>query len=98
MCELNPIVRELLTNPAFALCVRQSLDTPDLVTEFCRLYKIRLPEIPRTPIEQLIDKQTGYAEDKYRDFFHEFLPFVHRCVYQPMIPTWQAYRDKMSES
>ena len=78
------VIQSLLMDPAFSLCLDECLGEPDLISNFCRLYDVSLPRQPRNGLEAMIDKVTGYRQATDNNFFAEFIPFVHRCVYLPL--------------
>ncbi|AGQ31627.1 hypothetical protein M495_14500 [Serratia liquefaciens ATCC 27592] len=85
------ILITLMFDLRFNKCLKECLATEELVTNFCRLYEVEMPRQPRNPIEAMIDKSTGYAEDSWRKFFAVFIPFVYDCVYtrvceNPILP------------
>ena len=63
-------------DPAFMACLLESIDTPELVAQFNRLYGATLGA-RATTIEQLIDRATG----KERDDMRAFTEFVHFSIY-----------------
>lgn len=85
------ITLTLLRDPRFSRCIEMSLEVEELVSNFCRLYTVELPRTPRTGLEAMIDKATGYADECWRKFFLVFIPFVYDCVYtrvceNPILP------------
>ncbi|EPK7688551.1 hypothetical protein K7Y63_004163 [Serratia marcescens] len=75
------ILKALAVDPRFMQCIEESLLTDELVSNFCRLYKVELPREPRNGLEAMIDKTTGYTEGAWRTFFAVFIPFVYDCIY-----------------
>jgi hypothetical protein len=63
-------------DPAFQACLRESIETPELVAGFDRLYGANLVT-RRAPIDAMIDKATGKQENDVR----AFVAFVHDCIY-----------------
>ena len=63
-------------DPAFDRCMHEASTTPELVEQFDRLYGCSLSRA-RSPIEQMIDKATGYQDDQLR----KFTEFVHDSIY-----------------
>ncbi len=81
----------LLTDLRFSECLEESFSTDELVSNFCRLYKVELPRTPSNGLEAMVDKATGYADDCWGKFFDAFIPFVYDCVYtriceNPILP------------
>lgn len=79
-----PVIHSLITAPAFSLILDRCLDEPKLIENFTRLYGVGLPRKPESPIAAMVDEVTGFRDEQYREFFSEFIPFVHRCVYLPL--------------
>lgn len=63
-------------DPAFMACLREAIETPELVANFDRLYGASLTA-KRSPIEEMVDAATGKQEDDMR----AFVGFVHEGVY-----------------
>lgn len=84
------VIHDLLTDPAFCLCLEHCLQEPELVSNFCRLYEVDLPRQPRNGLEAIVDEVTGYRKDTYDKFFTAFIPFLHRAVYQPLKSQFEA--------
>jgi len=63
-------------DPAFMACFKSAISTHELVQQFDRLYGCSLSRA-RSPIEQMIDKATGYQDDQLR----KFTEFVHDSIY-----------------
>ena len=63
-------------DPAFIVCLRESIAAPELVANFSRLYGATLGA-RSTPIEQMVDMATGKAKDDMR----AFVGFVHFSIY-----------------
>jgi hypothetical protein len=63
-------------DPAFAVCVREAIATPELMQQFDRLYGATLVSRKST-IERMIDVATGKQHDDMR----AFCEFVHDCIY-----------------
>jgi hypothetical protein len=52
-------------DPAFMRCIEEASSTPELITEFDRLYGCKVGRIGfGAPIEQLIDRVTGFQNDQ----------------------------------
>lgn len=60
---------------SYMVCLRETVNTPELVQEFERLYGTNLVRV--TPIEEMIDRATGKREDDIQ----AFLRFVWNCVF-----------------
>lgn len=65
-------------DPAFMACLKEAIETPELVVEFNRLYEASLGK-PLSPIEKMVDKACGKDESDMRGF----IEFVHDCIYTP---------------
>lgn len=63
-------------DPAFQLCLHDAIETRELVQQFDRLYGATLTT-RATPLERMIDKATGKADDDMR----AFVEFVHDGIY-----------------
>ena len=63
-------------DPAFIVCLRESIAVPELVANFNRLYGATLGA-RSTPIEQMVDMATGKTKDDMR----AFVEFVHFSIY-----------------
>lgn len=77
----EPPIGPCIMDPAFHGCVRASLDTPELVENFDRLYGYNLSR-RGTPIEVAVDDITGRTEAGVR----AFMVFVRDCVYTRLAP------------
>jgi hypothetical protein len=64
------------TDPAFVACLDEAISTPELVTNFDRLYGADLRQ-RRAPIIRMVDEATGKMADDMREFVH----FVHQSLY-----------------
>jgi len=65
-------------DPAFIRCVMEAIETPELVEQFDRLKNTRLSKMGTlSPINQMVDKATGFQDDQMRTFSE----FVHDLVY-----------------
>jgi hypothetical protein len=65
-------------DPAFVKCVEEGISEPEFVTNYDRLYKRNLSRVIKaSPIEQMVDKATGFQQAEFRMFSE----FVHSCVY-----------------
>jgi hypothetical protein len=62
-------------DPAFMACLREAIDTPELVEQFDRLYGASLAA--RRPIDAMVGKVTGKQQDDMR----AFVGFVHDGIY-----------------
>ncbi|MEL4016978.1 hypothetical protein [Dryocola clanedunensis] len=78
---MNEAMQELLTNPRFAAVLDKCLEEEELITQFERLTGITRPPARRSPIEVMVDKATGFAQDQWEAFFTEFIPFVYRYIW-----------------
>jgi hypothetical protein len=74
-------MRELLTNPRFAAVLDKCLDEEELIVQFERLYGISRPPVRRSPLEAMVDKATGFAQEQWGAFFNEFIQFVYECIW-----------------
>jgi hypothetical protein len=63
-------------DPAFVVCVRETIATPELMQQFDRLYGATLVSRKST-IERMIDVVTGKQHDDIRTFYE----FVHNSIY-----------------
>ena len=63
-------------DPAFAACLREAIETPELVAQFDRLYGANLVT-RQAPLASMIDKATGKQADDMRGF----VEFVHNAIY-----------------
>lgn len=63
-------------DPAFLACLGEAINTPELVRQHDRLYGSTLMSRV-TPIERMVDKATGKADDDMK----AFVEFVHRYIY-----------------
>lgn len=61
-------------------CIREALNTPEFIEQYNRLNGSRIGK-PRAPIEQMIDKITGYEKDQMYKFFN----FVRDYVWIPLL-------------
>lgn len=84
----------LLTDPAFKICLEQSLDETEFVSGFCRIYEVDLPRQPRNALDMMVDEATGYRKDCFDKFFTAFIPFVYRVVYLPLKSQFEAGQVK----
>lgn len=75
------IIIALAADPRFGQCIEECLKEPELVENFERIYDVRRPRTPATPLEEMVDKVTGYADDSWRKFFTAFITFVYDAVY-----------------
>jgi hypothetical protein len=75
----------LMSDPAFTLILERCLEEREFIEQFERLSGVSRPRAPSSPIIAIVDKVTGYADDQWKNFFSEFIPFVHRCVYEPLL-------------
>ncbi|WP_207205554.1 hypothetical protein [Serratia sp. 1D1416] len=75
------IIIALAADPRFGQCIEESLKTPELVENFERLYDVRRPRMPASPMEAIVDKVTGYADSEWRKFFTAFITFVYDAIY-----------------
>ena len=74
------VARTLISDPAFTLILERCLEEKEFIEQFERLSGVTRPRAPTAPIIAIVDKVTGYADDQWRNFFSEFIPFVHRWV------------------
>jgi len=66
------------SDPAFNRCVMDALEAGELIDQFDRLYGCKMARIGKgAPIEQVIDKVTGFQDEQLR----KFSEFVHDSVY-----------------
>ncbi len=61
---------------AFLRCLLEAIDTPELVSNFDRLYGATLTA-RTSPIARMVDEATGKREDDFR----AFVEFVHYGIY-----------------
>lgn len=87
----------LLTDPAFKICLERSLEEPELIAQFSRLYGVELPRQPRNALDLMVDEATGYRKDCFDKFFTAFIPFVHRAVYLPLLSKFSAEQPVKGE-
>lgn len=90
----HEVIRTLVSDPAFSLCLDRCLEEPELISNFCRLYEVELPRPPRNGLDVLVDEATGYRKDTFDKFFTAFIPFVHRVVYLPLKSQFEAGQVK----
>lgn len=68
--------------PRFPDVLARCAATPELVSEFDRLTGTSLSKIGfRSPIDHMIDEATGFERDQLR----QFVQFVFRYVYVPLL-------------
>lgn len=79
------VARTLISDPAFTLMLERCLEEKEFIEQFERLSGVTRPREPSHPIIAIVDKVTGYTDDQWRKFFSEFIPFVHRSVYEPLL-------------
>ncbi|MEI7341239.1 hypothetical protein WCT87_07100 [Pectobacterium brasiliense] len=87
------VARTLISDPAFALILERCLEEEEFIEQFERLSGVTRPRTPSDPLIAMVDKVTGYADDQWRNFFSEFIPFVHRCVYEPLLAQYSNQRE-----
>ena len=63
-------------DPAFIRCAHEAIETPELVSNFNRLYGATLGARV-SPIEAMVDKATGKADADMQ----AFVEFVHNGIY-----------------
>lgn len=78
------IMMDLVADPAFYHVLELCLEEDELVSQFCRLYVVSPSRQPRNGLEAMVDQVTGYRQATDNNFFAEFIPFVHRCIYLPL--------------
>lgn len=61
-------------DPAYHICARAALNTPELVANFDRLWGFKKPG---SPLDRMIDDAAGAAEARAK----AFAEFVRDCVY-----------------
>ena len=86
----DDVLTALATEPMFSVVVEQCLLEEELVSNFERLHDVSRPSTRRTPIEQMVDKSTGFSDDQWAQFLSAFIPFVYRCV-------WLTWEGRFSE-
>ncbi|HAH8787713.1 TPA: hypothetical protein HIQ84_001866 [Escherichia coli] len=87
----TPVKVALLTNPLFSEVLERCLQEEELIEQFERLSGVKRPASPKTGIEALVDKATGYTDEQWETFFSEFIPFVHDCVWLTWEGRFQEY-------
>ena len=75
------IIVALVADPRLQQCIEECLKEPELIENFERIYDVRRPRTPANPLEEMVDKVTGYADDAWRKFFTAFITFVYDAVY-----------------
>lgn len=88
------VIHNLMTEPAFSICLDRCMEEPEFISNFCRLYEVELPRQPRNGLEAMVDEATGYRKDTFDKFFTAFIPFVHRVVYLPLKSQFEAGQVK----
>ena len=76
-----------MTSPGFVLCVKVSFEA-GMFEQFLRLNGIKLIG-PRSPIETMVDKATGFDKEidaERRKVFEQFKDFVRLYVWRYMPP------------
>jgi len=63
-------------DPAFQAFLRESIEVPELIAQFDRLYGANLVT-RQAPLSAMIDAATGKQQDDMR----AFVAFVHECIY-----------------
>ncbi|WP_208952134.1 hypothetical protein [Rahnella sp. ChDrAdgB13] len=91
------IARTLMSDPAFSICLDRSLEEPELIAQFIRIYGVELPRQPRNALDMMVDEATGYRKDTFDKFFTAFIPFVHRAVYLPLLSKFSAEQPVKGE-
>lgn len=91
------VARTLMSDPAFTTCLQSSLEEPELIAQFSRLYGVELPRNPRNGLEMMVDEATGYRKETFDKFFTAFIPFVHRAVYLPLLSKFSAEQPVKGE-
>ncbi|WP_241622711.1 hypothetical protein [Rosenbergiella australiborealis] len=79
------IAFDAIHNEAFRLVLKESIEAPDFIDEFCRVFGCAKPERRASALEEMIDQATGYRQHQWNEFFKQFIPFVHRVVYMPLL-------------
>lgn len=77
-------------NPRFRVVLEMCLTDEELIKEFERLWNVNRPRTPRTAIEAMVDKATGFREAQWGDFLGEFIPFVYECI-------WLTWNQRMEQ-
>ncbi|MBT0725438.1 hypothetical protein HH682_13620 [Rosenbergiella sp. S61] len=76
---------DAIHNEAFKHVLVETLKEQELVDQFCRLYKCEKPKRRNHPLEEMVDQITGFRQHQWNEFFKQFIPFVHRVVYMPLL-------------
>lgn len=67
----------------FETCVRETLDTPDLMAQYRRLTGSTLGLDRRSPIDKMVDRATGH--DPHSTEWTPFFGFVRDYVWRPVL-------------
>lgn len=86
------IAFDAIHNEAFRLVLKESIEAPDFIDEFCRVFGCEKPERRASALEEMIDQATGYRQYQWNEFFKQFIPFVHRVVYMPLLCQLESNR------
>ncbi len=63
----------------------EAASNKELVTEFNRLYDKKFM-VPRSPIEQMVDKATGFDRSKFlSESDRAFADFFMQCIWVPLV-------------
>lgn len=76
---------DAMYNEAFKHIIERCLNEPEFVEQFCRVYGCAQPKRRNHPLEEMVDKATGFRQHQWNEFFKQFIPFVHRTVYMPLL-------------
>lgn len=79
------IAFDAIHNEAFKHVLMETMKEQELIDQFCRLYKCEQPKRRDNPIEDIVDQVTGFRQHQWNEFFKQFIPFVHRAVYMPLL-------------
>ncbi|MBN1085602.1 hypothetical protein JNO12_12715 [Erwinia aphidicola] len=88
------VIHNLMTDPAFRICLDRCMEESEFISNFCRLYEVELPRQPRNGLDAMVDEATGYRKDTFDKFFTAFIPFVHRVVYLQLKLQFEAGQVK----
>ncbi|EBC5927954.1 hypothetical protein AB2X47_002925 [Salmonella enterica] len=87
---INRIMPEMLLNPRFIAVLSRCIDEEELIIQFERLSGVSRPPKRQHPIELMVDKSTGFYDEKWKLFFEAFIPFVYEFI-------WLTWRDRDNE-
>ncbi|ENF7816108.1 hypothetical protein ABR157_001869 [Enterobacter soli] len=77
----TPTIAQMLMNHRFMAVLDKCLEEEELILQFERLYGVNRPPKRLSPIEMMVDKATGFADEQWERFFESFIPFVYEIIW-----------------